>query len=136
MYSAYPTYAVRGTAPVVLVASGDAFSEVFKVNGDGVNSGSLQQTLGFLAEVTVAGAGTFTITPQTAVTGANPADATQWLDCSLSVVAGVAPTAGTTTRSPLVDFVFDVVRFKVTGDASAAGSITLSLLGNQPVSLA
>lgn len=117
-------YGKLGAALVVV--PGTQYTESFSL-------GSLLTTLGYVLTVTVAGAGTVTITPQTTVSDGSDGDATQWADCSTSAVYSFALGATNTLRGQVTDPVFDKIRLKIVGDATAAGTVQVLFAGDQPI---
>ena len=102
------------------------YSDSFHLSG-------INYLLAFIVNVTVIGAGTITIVPQTAVSDAADGDATQWIDCTLSEIYNFALGALNTSRGQIADFVLDKVRFKIVCSAGAGGTVVCNLLGDQPI---
>lgn len=89
--------------------------------------------LGYIVQVTVANTGSCTITVQTGTSAADDAIAADWTDCATCSIENFSLTALNTLRQPVTDPVLDKVRLKITGNATASGTVTTFFAGDQPI---
>lgn len=114
----------RAAATVAIAGVGPFYSESF------VLPVSIMQQLGFLINVSTPGTGTMTITPQTTTLDGDDAVPGDWVDCPLSVIEGFSLAASNTSRGMVADMVLDKFRFKFTGSAAAAGTLSIMVSGD------
>lgn len=112
---------------IVVAGAGTSFSDSITVP-----DGTLLGQLGFVLSVSVAGAGTISIIPQTTTSDGADGTSSDWIDCTLSSVYLFDCTALNTSRGQISDMVLDKFRLKIVS-TGAAGTLQVLVCGDDTI---